>query len=151
MKNKILAKFPNQNFSSCNAAKIYIADYTNQTENIRGIEWSDIVQSDINSFIVDNFALLDITFCAFKENTIKLKVEEKELSHCEGILFPTNNSDKTWITFIELKYPQKRDNLGSNLKEAREQLLFTLDLFREQGIIEKKTFGLSDFFCTKIF
>jgi len=136
MKNKVLAKFPGQDFPSYNTAKIYIMDYTNQTENKRGIEWCDTVPSDIESFVVNNSSSLDITFCAFKENTIKL--EGKETSHCEGILFPTVNSDKTWITFLELKYPKKRNNLGSNLKDAKDQLLFTLDLFRKQGIIEKK-------------
>jgi len=138
MQNRILANFSGQDFLSRNTAEIYIMDYTNQTKNVKGLEWSDIVPVDINAFIIHNSSLLDITFCAFKENTIKLEKDAKELSHCEGILFPVVNSDKTWITFLELKYPQKKDNLGSNLKEARSQLLFTLDLFRKRGIIEEK-------------
>jgi len=138
MKNRILNSFPGQDFPSYNTKEIYIMDYSNQTEKVRGIEWSDIAPVDIYAFVINNSALLDISFCAFKENTINLEGKAKELSHCEGILFPTANSDKTWITFIELKYPQKRENLASNLKEAREQLLFTLDLFRKQGIIEEK-------------
>ena len=139
MKNKISAKFSGQDFLSYNTAEIYIMDYTAQTKNVRGIEWIDTAPTDIDAFFVNNSSLLDITFCIFKENTIKLEGSaKKELPHCEGILFPTVNSDKTWITFIELKYPKKKDNLGSNLKEARWQLLCTLDLFREQGIIEEK-------------
>ena len=138
MKNRISTRFPGQDYSSYNTAKIYVMDYTNQTENVRGIAWSDTIPTDIDAFVINNFSLLDITFCIFKENTIKLEREAEELPHCEGVLFPTVHSNKTWITFIELKYPHKKDNLGSNLKEARDQLLFTLDLFREQGIIEEK-------------
>jgi hypothetical protein len=138
MKNRILAKFQGQDFPSYNTEVIYIMDYTNQTENVRGIEWNDTVPIDIDAFVINNSSLLDITFCAFKDNTIKIKEKTKEFSHCEGVLFPTVNSNETWITFLELKYPQKKENLGSNLKEAREQLLLTLDLFREQGIIEEK-------------
>jgi len=138
MKNRILAKFPCQDFLSYNTAVIYIMDYTNQTGNVRGIACSDTAPIDIEAFAINNTNLLDITFCVFRENTIKLEEKSKELSHCEGVLFPTVNSDKTWIIFLELKYPQKKENLGSNLKEAREQLLFTLDLFRKQKIIEEK-------------
>lgn len=112
-------------------------DYTEQTNGVRGIEWSDSAPSDIESFVINNSPLLDITFCAFKENTIKLQGEVIEKTHSEGTLFPTTNSNKTWIVFLELKYPKKK-NLGTNLKKAREQLLSTLDLFREQEIIEEK-------------
>jgi hypothetical protein len=63
--------------------------------------------------------------------------ERGERPHCEGVLFPTHDTTKTWILFLELKYP-KRNNLGSSLKEAREQLILTLALFRERGIIEAK-------------
>lgn len=138
MKNKIESKFPGQNFPSYGTEKIYIMDYTNQTGNVRGIEWSDSAPTDIEAFCINNSQpALDITFCAFKENTIKLSGETKERTHCEGVLFPTEDSRKTWIVFLELKYP-KRKNLGSELKEARDQLLYTLELFREQGIIEEK-------------
>ena len=138
MKNRISTKFPGQDFLSCSTAEIYIMDYTNQTKNVRGIEWSNVAPADIEAFFINNLPLLDITFCVFKENKIKLAGEKEELPHCEGILFPANNSGKIWITFLELKYPQKRSNLGSELKQARKQLLFTLDLFRKQGVIEEK-------------
>jgi len=138
MKNRILAVFPGQDFPSYHTAEIYIMDYTNQTKKVSGIKWCDSAPVDIDTFVIYNSTLLDITFCAFKENTIKLEEKAKELPHCEGVLFPTANSEKTWITFLELKYPKKKENLGSNLKEARDQLLFTLDLFRKQGIIEEK-------------
>jgi hypothetical protein len=78
---------------------------------------------------------LDVTFCPFKENTIKLN--KKELQHCEGILYPTENNEKNWTLLLELKYP-KLKNLGANLKEARDQLFETLSLFRDQGIIEPR-------------
>ena len=138
MKNKIEAKFPGQNFPAYGTDKIYIMDYSNQTNNVRGIEWSNSTPTDIAAFIINNTPLLDITFCAFKENTIKLAGETKEISHCEGVLFPTDNTDKTWIIFLELKYPKKEENLGTNMKNAREQLFLTLDLFKEQGIIKEK-------------
>lgn len=138
MKSKIEAKFPGQDFPTCRTEKVYIMDYTNQTGNVRGIELNDSAPMDIEAFCINNSQpALDITFCAFKENTIKLAGETKEKRHCEGVLFPTENYLKTWIAFLELKYP-KRKNLGSELKEARDQLLDTLELFRGQGIIEEK-------------
>lgn len=138
MKSKIEAKFPGQDFPTYRTEKIYIMDYTNQTGNVRGIKWSDSAPTDIEAFCINNSQpALDITFCAFKENTIKLSGETKERTHCEGVLFPAEDSRKTWIVFLELKYP-KRKNLGPELKEAREQLLDTLELFRGQGIIEEK-------------
>jgi len=138
MKNKIEAKFPGQNFPTYGTERIYIMDYSNQTGNVRSIEWSNSAPTDIEAFWINNSKPpLDITFCAFKENTIKLAGETKERPHCEGVLFPTENSFKTWIVFLELKYP-KRKNLGSELKDARSQLLDTLDLFRGQGLIEEK-------------
>ena len=92
MKNKILAEFPGQNFPSCNSELIYIMDYTNQTMNQKSLEYSIIKPNDIDSFNINNPIKQDITFCPFKENTIKLKGEIKELKHCEGILFPTINN-----------------------------------------------------------
>jgi hypothetical protein len=137
MRTKISTKFPGQDFPSCNSEHIYIMDYTNQTKNQKGIEFSKIKPNDIDSFKVKNPIKIEITFCPFKENTIKLKEDKKELSHCEGILFPTTNNDKSWILFLELKYP-KLKNLGKNLNEAKKQLFKTLAIFREQGIIEPK-------------
>jgi len=138
MENKISAKFTDLDFPSYNASEIYIMDYTDQTGGDRGVECrDDKAPDDIDAFIINNHSLLDISFCAFIDKKFKLKESaEKELSHCEGILFPTVNDNTTWIAFIELKYPKKRENLGSNLKEARQQLLSTLKVFREQEIIE---------------
>jgi hypothetical protein len=138
MKSKILATFAatTPNFDNKNANKIYIMDYSHQTNKKRSVEWSNVVPTDIDAFFINNSALLDITFCVFQENT-KITGKKEDVSHCEGVLFPTKNSDKTWISFLELKYPDKIKNLSSYLKDAREQLLFTLDLFREQGIIEE--------------
>lgn len=138
MKDKISTKFPGLDFPNRKSENLYIMDYTNQTGNVRGIEWSDTAPADIDAFTIHNLPLLNITFCAFKENTVKVAGERGERPHCEGILFPTHDSTKTWILFLELKYPKKRNNLGSSLKEAREQLILTLALFREQGIIEAK-------------
>jgi hypothetical protein len=137
MRNKITAKFPGQSFPSYMSDKIYIMDYTNQTQNQRSIECSTTTPNDIDAFIIHNNMKSEITFCAFSDNNIKLDGEIKERRHCEGVLFPTINNDSTWLVFLELKYPKKK-NLGENLKSAREQLLFTLNLFREQGIIEHK-------------
>ena len=137
MKSKIEAKFPGQDFPTYRTEKIYIMDYTNQTGNVRGIKWSDSAPTDIEAFCINNSQpALDITFCAFKENKYR-DWETKERTHCEGVLFPAEDSRKTWIVFLELKYP-KRKNLGPELEEATEQLLDTLELFRGQGILKKK-------------
>lgn len=137
MRSKIEEKFPKQNFFTFNSDKIFVMDYSNQTKRTKGLECSDIFPADILPFIIQNDRKLDISFCLFKENTIKLADENKERSHCEGVFFPDKNAEKTWLVFLELKYP-KRKNLGENLRKAREQLIFTLDLFRKQGIIETK-------------
>jgi len=140
MRNRIAQTFPGQDFPTLNAELTYIADYTHQTQNVRGIEWHLSCPIDIDAFVVNNTTQHDITFCAFKENTIKVRNENtgeiKEKSHCEGIIFPTINNRETWTVLLELKYPDNRNKLGENLKEARRQLLSTLNLFREQGILE---------------
>ena len=138
MKTKISETFPGQSFFSCDAERMYIMDYTNQTKNKKGIEWSDTEPVDIYPFNVENYSKLNITFCPFKENTIKLKGDSKEQKHCEGVLFPMKNPDNTWRVFLELKYPQKKENLGKLLNEARKQLISTIDLFRKCGVIEEK-------------
>jgi len=135
MKNKILAKLPNQNFLTCSSEVKYIMDYTNQTKNIKRLEWSAIKPTDIDAFTIKKEVALDITFCPFKENTIKIEGISTEHTHCEGMLFPTTNNDDTWLLLLELKYP-KFKNLGEHLKEAKDQLFKTLDLFRQQGIIK---------------
>jgi hypothetical protein len=139
MKSKILTTFAATvpNFDDKNANEIYIMDYSHQTNKKRSVEWSNVEPTDIDAFFINNSALLDITFCVFQEST-KITGKKENVSHCEGVLFPTKNSDKTWISFLELKYPDKIKNLSSYLKDARKQLLFTLDLFREQCIIEEK-------------
>jgi hypothetical protein len=140
MKSRILTTFATTipDFYNSSAGEFYIMDYTNQTLKARGIECSNTAPTDIDAFIVNNLSLplLDITFCVFKENSRIIGTTDN-VPHCEGILFPTNDTDTTWITFLELKYP-KKNNLAPELKEAREQLLLTLDLFREQGIIAEK-------------
>lgn len=138
MERKIKATFAETvpDFYTDNAEKIYIMDYSNQTNKTRGVEWANTKPADIKAFIINNTPLAKINFVVFKDNT-KLLGTTTDISHCEGILYPTITSNKTWVIFLELKYP-KRKNLGKELKSARNQLLQTLDLFRSYSIIDKK-------------
>jgi hypothetical protein len=135
MKNRILAILPTQDILTCNSDSKYIMDYTNVTKSKRGLEWSAIKPTDIAAFTIKKELIIDISFCPFRENTLLLN--NKEQSHCEGILFPTINNDLSWILLLELKYP-KRKSLADNLNKAKEQLFKTLLYLRERNIIKKQ-------------
>jgi hypothetical protein len=138
MKNRIETTFAETipDFYADNAEKIYIMDYSNQTHKARGVEWANSKPADIETFIINNTPLANINFAVFRDNT-KLSGTTTDVVHCEGILYPTITSDKSWIVFLELKYP-KNKNLGKELHGARDQLLQTLDLFRSHSIIDAK-------------
>jgi hypothetical protein len=137
-KSRIEATFAETipDFYADNAGKVYVMDYSNQTDKKRGVEWTNSKPDDIEAFVIHNTPLIKISFVVFKDNT-KLTGTAIDIPHCEGILYPTTTSDKTWITFLELKYPKKK-NLGEELQKAQKQLLQTLDIFRSQGIIDIK-------------
>jgi len=124
-------------FSSKKSSTLYIMDYSKQTNKQRGVEWTDVEPTDITAFMIDNQSCLDITFAIFQENT-KVSTATEDISHCEGVLYPTTNSDNTWLVFLELKYIAKTKQLRQTLQHAREQLFSTVDTFRSLNIIDKE-------------
>ncbi len=148
MKNKILAAYPGSCFVSSEAPNIYVADFTERTESRRKIEIHENLPftpdgtTEMDCLHIENPIPLAIDFNLFDDNQFKDE-HQKDCPHCECCLFPSENDDKTWIAFIEIK-DCKPKNISDYKNKMKEQILSSLSLFRKQGIIAetKKVYGI---------
>ncbi len=108
MKNKILANYPDSCFVSSAAKNIYVADFTERAGSQRKVEIHEALPltpggtKRMDCLHIENPTSLPIDFNLFDDNQFKDE-DQKDCQHCECCLFPTENDEKTWVAFIEIK------------------------------------------------
>jgi hypothetical protein len=116
-------------------SETYVADYTERTKSARGVEVCDAKPDDMDVLTLKNEALLPITTSIFGKQCF-MDEQNKEIKHCECILYPTSSNLDTWVLFVELK-DCKPKNIAGYFTTAKTQIIQTVKLFRNRSLLEK--------------
>ena len=151
MKNRILETYPQAMIGESDAITLYVADFTERTNSERGIEIRETKPSVPNSdkamdcFVMLNPQGVNILYNIFDDHQFKT-VDGMDMQHCECCLFPKTDVGESWITFLEIK-GCKRSNIARYKDKAKEQIISSVDIFRNNGIVssEQRIFGVVSF------
>lgn len=127
-------------------ADCFVADYTLQTKNQRGVELSETPFTDIAFFHLANPAAIAYWGVNFEEHAAFFKdpVTHKTLSQCECMFVSHHANRKAWVCLVEMKYCLE-NNIKSNAYKAYGQLQDTLTYLKANGVLndEKHRFYLN--------
>lgn len=143
MKNKIQKIYPTFKITDFPSSQIlYIFDFTTKTNGLRDVEIADVPFSDnVNSLIIENQNKIPVSFANIPAQGVFYKKNDKckdvDDERCEGTLFPdVDITENPFILFVEIK-DCKIKNFSTNIKEAKEQILKTIEYFRRDGLLSK--------------
>ena len=122
------------------SADCYVADYTLQTENKRGVELSESPFGDIASCHLANPSHIAYWGINFEEHNAFFKdsVTRETLSQCECMFESHHAKKKAWACLIEMKYCLEK-NIEDNAPKAYSQLLDTLDYLKKKEVLSDQT------------
>lgn len=151
MRNKILGVYPQSKFQSSGVKVIYVADFSERTQKVRGVEISEIHLrtpddlGDMDCLKINNDRPIILDFNVFNDNQFKDE-DNNDTEHCECCFFPYGNNETTWVAFIEIK-DCKSKNISDFKDKAKEQIISTVSLFRQKGIMnrQKRVYGIISF------
>jgi len=150
MKNRILAIYPDSEFGTTNSQQIFVADFTERSQNMRGVEIHEVQPSspkdetDMDCCVIINESELQIDYNVFHDNQFKNE-ENKDMIHGECCMFPNNNDEKSWILFIEIK-DCKPSRIFRYKQDVKDKLILNVKEFRDKGIIiDNKVYGVASF------
>ena len=150
MKNKIQAVYPHSVFCSSTAPKLYIADFTERTNSNRKVEFHEIIPKTpdnttyMDCLILENYSQTTVVCNIFDDYQFKDK-KGKDLPHCECVLFPESKRKDIGMAFVEIK-DCKAKNISVYKEKVKIQIISTVQIFRDKGIIEKqRVYGIISF------
>lgn len=150
MKNRILSVYPNSELGQSTSSSLYVVDFTERTGNARGVEIHNAVPKvpdgniDMDCMKMSNPHRLSIDYNIFDDHQFKDDAGN-DLSHGECCLYPTENDDKTWIAFVEIK-DCKVKNIINYKDKVKEQIISTVQSFRDGNIIDRQNvYGIVSF------
>lgn len=150
MKNKIQSVYPHSVFCSSTAPKLYIADFTERTGSDRKVEFHETIPqvpdgtTDMDCLVLENSSRLSVICNIFDDNQFKDN-EGHDLPHCECVLFPESEQNDISIAFVEIK-DCKSKNISVYKDKVKTQIISTVQIFRDKGIIEKqRVYGVISF------
>ncbi len=150
MKNRILAIYPDSEFGTTNSQQIFVADFTDRSQNMRGVEIHEVQPSspkdetDMDCCVIINESELQIDYNVFHDNQFKNE-ENKDMQHGECCMFPNKNEEKSWILFIEIK-DCKPSRIFRYKQDVKDKLILNVKEFRDKGIIiDNKVYGVVSF------
>jgi hypothetical protein len=144
MKNKIVVALGNDKLEhkeNIAYPQIHVIDLTRRTHGTQSVEIYDKKPNDIDTLLIENPSLLDISATFFKPQCFQDK-HGKELNNCEGIFYLTNSTDETWVLFLEIK-DCKVNNISRYFEDAKKQIITVVKVFRDKNIIaqDKKVYA----------
>lgn len=151
MRDRILSAYPDSELGTTNAQQIFVADFTERTKSVRGVEIHEVLPKDPKDETIDmdccaisNETNLQIDYNVFRDNQFKDK-EDEDLKHGECCLFPNDNDEKTWILFIEIK-DCKESRIFRYKQDVKDKLILNVEEFRRNGILlNNKVYGVASF------
>ena len=150
MKDRILAAYPDSEFGTSNSQQIFVADFTERSQNMRGVEVHEVQPSspkdetDMDCCVIINESELQIDYNVFRDNQFKNE-EDNDMQHGECCMFPNKNDEKSWILFIEIK-DCKPSRIFRYKQDVKDKLILNVKEFRDKGIIiDNKVYGVASF------
>lgn len=150
MKNNIQAVYPQSVFCSSTAPKLYIADFSERTNSDRKVEFHETMPkaqdntTDMDCLVFENFSQLSVVCNIFDDHQFKDK-NGKDLPHCECVLFPESERKDIGMAFVEIK-DCKSKNISVYKDKVKTQIISTVQMFRDKGIIEnQRVYGVISF------
>jgi len=112
---------------------VFVADYTQVTNNARKLEFFSAAPTDIQCFHLKNKKTAPILVYAisFEKNPSIFKGNK----NCECLLTSEANDKKPWVLLLEMKYCLEK-NIDENSEDAYIQLKRTYTLLEAKGIID---------------
>ena len=120
----------------------YVADYSEQTKNQRGVELSEEPFDDIAYFHLQNDPHIKYQCVNFEENPEFFRKESdprKRLSQCECMFVSSEDVPTQWVCLLEMKYCNEK-NIGKRSNKAYRQLENTLDVLKDKGVIDSEKY-----------
>jgi len=131
--------------------EIYVADMTNRSKNVRGIEITDHQQPSpdgkgmMDCLVFHNPNILSVDCCIFNDHDFKNPRTGKDDKHCEGCMYPTLHDPASWMVFVEIKDCKVR-NMTEYKRETKRQIFNAVRTFRRRGIIlNERIYGIISF------
>jgi len=131
--------------------EIYVADMTNRSKNVRGIEITDHQQPSpdgkgmMDCLAFHNPNILSVDCCIFNDHDFKNPRTGKDDKHCEGCMYPTLHDPASWMVFVEIKDCKVR-NMTEYKRETKRQIFNAVRTFRRRGIIlNERIYGIISF------
>lgn len=151
LKNRIMEAYPQTVIGESDAEILYVADFTERTRSERGIEIHGSLpltpssDKDMDCFMLWNPKGMNVQYNIFDDHQFKT-MDGRDVQHCECCLFPETGADDAWVTFLEIK-DCKRSNIARYKEKAKEQIISSVNLFREKNIIPavQKVYGVVSF------
>lgn len=112
----------------------YVADYTHDSENERGVEISAQPFDDITSFHLKKKGPGNILYQAV--NLEKYPVFISGIDNCECIFNALSECRRPWLMFLETKYVEKPENIDNYPVKAYTQMAETLGRLVEFGLVK---------------
>lgn len=148
MRNRIRLHYPETDITSRNVPIIYIADFSERTQGVRGIEVHNTQPispenscCEMDCAKLKNPSQIDINVNIFDNNQFKDE-QGNDLRHCECCIFPSENHDKSWVIMLEIK-DCKPKNISSYKEDVIEQIISATNIFRQKNIITThKVYGV---------
>lgn len=112
----------------------YLMDYSYQTLSRKGVEIHPTKPIDINAMHLSNPSMLKYWAVNFEQHSDFFKrADGLKVSNCEA-MFTAQGFDTPWMLLVELKYGKEK-NAKRNTKDAKDQLLDTLDYLIEKNVV----------------
>lgn len=116
------------------AGDVYVVDYTNSTNNLRGVEILQEVPNDISYFHLINKKSVHY----WGINLEKHKKFFDKQRQCECMFISSDSPRKPWVCLVELKYCLEK-NIGTNADSAFEQLVATKNKLIDEKLISENS------------
>jgi hypothetical protein len=150
MKSKILKAYPKSEFVTTKSEKLFVADFTKRTKNMRGVELfeeqpktpSDSTKN-MPCFVLNNSYKQSIDYSVFDAQQF-IDEDGNSLKQGECCVFPTHNDGRSWFCIIEIKdcaankVSQYKENIAEKMKSMFE-------IFRNKVGISNTIFFMASF------
>lgn len=148
MRSRIRQHYPDSFITSRNVPCIYIADFSERTQSVRGIEvhsnqptFPVDTYNGMDCFIIQNPGRIEVDINVFNDNQFKDE-RGNDLRHCECCIFPSENHDESWVVMLEIK-DCKPKNITEYKDDVIEQIISVTNIFRQKHIItDHKVYGV---------
>lgn len=112
----------------------YVADYTHDSKNEKGVVISETPFDDITYFQLRKVGRGKIVYQAINLENFSAFI--KGIDNCECIFNALSECRRPWLMFLETKYVEKPENIDNYPVKAYTQMAETLGKLEEIGLVK---------------